>query len=330
MKNHHLAISITLGVAVFFAEPSDAQQPLTSGNILLTGGNNVYEVTSDGDVVQTINVPNPTTRQPERVLDSVVDQDGRLHVFNSPGSGLGYLSTLDIDSDSWVHTLLMGSGGYSTGSSSFNDIGIFGDFVFAGGARIDVRTFEVQGYGLGQDRSPGSSNFAANVAVGLNGALYMTEPISPSHRVHVNDPADLSDLSTVELFLSNQTTRANVGGVTADENGNIFAADFSGQVHKYNSAGTYIGSHLIDPQPLSDIDLNAAGQLVVSGRDDVFVTDTTFGSITRISTDFSGLNGFNVAWVRPPASSIPEPAALFLLIGGAVGSLMRRQRFEIT
>jgi hypothetical protein len=296
---------------------NDRRAPFSKGNVLTIDGTSVREYTREGILVQSIPVPLPVIARSRDVVDAVVDKLGRLHVFNASDAGC-FASSYDPILEQWTHIYLGYSG--TPGSSDAGDVGIFGDYLFFGSERVDLRD--------GSIRSFDTSIFGQSTSsIGRDGLLYAVMSGSPQHEVAVLDPLTLSELRTVELRSSIKPPdfRLNVTAITANEAGELFVIG-DGHVFHLDANGQELAR--LQSAAGFDIDLADDGKIVAGNRDGMLVfTDTTLAGNTYFA--LSGLNSPHVTFIHAEASggtlsivagspTAPIPSGTTIIEGGQI------------
>ena len=205
---------VLMGSTVCGLITPDVEQPFGHGNLLVLGpGRDVSEFTTDGELVNSVEVEYPggfPLGVGARGL--VVDQHGDLHVTisGSPGS----ISSRRFDDGEWEHHFVEG-----WSENGVAGIAAIGDFLFVadwtvepgegGMFRIDTRDWSSVSFG------PGERIY--RVTAGRDGLLY---GIPGFGSMNVYDPEDLSVVKTVNLW--GPGGPGNSEGFAVDAEGNIF------------------------------------------------------------------------------------------------------------
>lgn len=294
---------VTLAPTTVFADA------LSPGNLLVSSDDIVYETTTDGQVVQSFATQYPGGYpSTEYARDVAVDAEGIVHVYN--GTFSPYMSSFDPDSGTWVHTTFLN---WNTANNiSYGGIDVAGNQVFATDGLSDgngVVAFDTQS---GQAFRFGAGVDTIDLTIGLDGLLYVLSPGgSPEGRtIDVYDPQTYSYIRSVDLTAIFGWTGHR--SIAVDYNGDIFIADWDGQIHRVNAAGELIQT--ITPQcdwigsPIScsftDIDISEIGQLALSSRfGEIIVTDVYFSSVSKF--EIGNGSGF-VEFVR----MVPQPTVV--------------------
>lgn len=263
-------------------------------NLLISTGNQIYEYTYQGGYVRNIATVYPGGYSvTERARDIAMDAEGDVHVYN--GTFYPYMSTYMTESASWNH---MTYEGFSTvNNGSYGGIAVYDQTVFA----TDMSTAsggEAQGV-VAFDMATGQAQrFAENVqpidlTIGLDGFLYLLSPGgSPGGRtIHVYDPANLSLLDTIDLTAIFGWTEHRA--IAVDENGDIFIADWDGEIHHITSDGDIVAT--ISPScNWSGSPTNCQFTDINIAADDGIALGTRFGEILVTNTGFSDVFTFSV------------------------------------
>jgi len=302
------SISFTLISVVLGLASSAAAQIVSSSNVLVSEGDELFEYTRTGSLVQSFGiVPHPDTGRYD-ITDVVADRSGRIYVLNSAPFDNDYLSTLS-PAGVWQHTPDP-AGGF--GNVSDADLSIRENVVVSNRTRFDL-----QGLSVTQFIVPGFRG-VGEVSFGLDGLIYALDSGSPRPGVRVLDPDTFSLIRTFEL--RDQTgSRLDARGIAVDSEGIMFVADWDGMIYKFDESGDFLESASTGARNLLDIDLHSDGTLIAGSRfGDVVVTNTSLESITRFSVG-SGLTYVGFA-------EVPEPTTFFsMIIGFAMFSLRQRR-----
>jgi len=286
---------------------------ISSGNLLISTNNQIYEYTLQGDHVQHFSVQYPGGYPPtEYARDIAADTRGNIYVYN--GTFYPYMSTYNSSSSSWSH---MTYDGFSTVNNvSYGGIDVYGTTVFAS----DMHTYggEAQGVVAFDTVTGQAQRFAENTSpidltIGLDGLLYTLSPGgSPGGRIiNIYDPSSLAYIDTIDLTDIFGWTEHR--SIAVDYNGDIFIADWDGEVHHINKAGELIDT--ITPScdwigrdihcEFIDIDISENGEIALGTR---------FGEIILTDTDFSSIFTFDVGeseiFVEFVPTFVPEPISI--------------------
>ena len=239
--------------------------------------------------------------------DIVLDLDGNVQMFN--GTFTPRLSTLNPTTGAIANRSMAG---WSTVNNvSYGGIAAAGKQVFV----TDMRTFnggaEAAGIVMFDLESGTARRFADgrdyhDLNLGHDGLLYATTGRS----------ADVYDPRTF-TFVRNVTWEGagDVRGIAIDKSGTIFTASWGGAVSRYDSAGRRVGNTLNVDASLTDIDINARGDIVLGSRfGTVFLTDSTLRGPSSFNVGGSFGPTVHVAFAE--AVMIPEPSSVALLLAG--------------
>jgi hypothetical protein len=218
------------------------------------------------------------------------------------------MSTYDPVSGTWTHVDTVDWD--TANNTSYGGVDVAGNKVYV----TDMRTTDAENGVVEFDTSTGAvSRFAAgtdaiDLTIGLDGLLYVLSPGgSPEGRIiDVYDPATYTFIRTIQL-----TPLFGWNGhrsVAVDHNGDVFIADWDGEIHHVTAAGDLVQT-IAPPCDLNgreifcsfnDIDISPSGQLVLGSRfGEIFVTDTSFSTVSRFEV------GTRSAFVE----FVPEPPA---------------------
>ncbi|MFB2881083.1 Calx-beta domain-containing protein [Floridanema aerugineum] len=255
----------------------------TGGNILVSTNQTIGEYTQAGTAVSAaINIPYGAASRPlgEDARDIIIDQNNLI--FNYNGTFDPFLSIYDQSNGTWNHRT---HPGWSTvNNASYGGIAKYQNFVYA----TDMITFDVDDTPTGIVRFDLSNNTSARFAdtqqyidltMGLDGVLYaLRDDSSLSGRT-----VDGYDPLTMNLLWT--TTLANdARGIAVNKNGDIFAADWDGNIRRYDDNGTQLNFRASGTTNLNDIDVSFDGKLIVGSRfGQVIITDESLASQTSFS-----------------------------------------------
>ena len=283
---------------------------LTSGNIVVSLEDRVFEYAPDGTLVQMIPIrrvaglpATPATGTGDYTRDLILDRNGVLHVFN--GSSSPVLSTFEPATGSWRHDEFAGWSVNNT--SNIGGIAAYDSFVF-------VPDINFNNDGLGVVRFDTSDNYSAlrfgslsydEVTIGFDGLLYALEDFSQT--IHIFDPISMVHLDTTVLDTF-------VSGIAVNAAGEIFGAGASGLdgvLYRFSPAGSQMDSLVTGERGLHDLDLTRDGRIVAGGEHPalkkarVVVTDEALDSFTEfvLTDDEDNFPESYVAWVQLP----PDP-----------------------
>ena len=215
----------------------------------------------------------------EKARDLIAGDGGDIHIFN--GTNSPYLSTIDSNG-SWDHVT---TSGWSTFSSSYyGGIGKHENFVFVtdmwGGGAASPKG--IVRFDVDNGSATRFDNFYSytDLTVGHDGLVY-----AQSHRtVRVYDPDTLALQRTVNLPFSIGGQSQVYRGIAVDSSGEIFAASWQNQIHRFDANGNVLASSTVSSPgglfgDFTDIDLSDDGRLALG---------TYWGYIVQMNDDFSG------------------------------------------
>lgn len=265
----------------------------TGGNILVSNvvssNSVVREYTQTGTQVNSGITP---PLSDDRVRDIIVDPNGLIHTYN--GTFNPILSTYNLGTTSWINNNL--SGWSTINNVSYGGIASYQNFVYV----TDMATA-----GAGSPQGIVRFNITNNTAqrftsasgyidltMGLDGVLYaLRDDSSASGRT-----VDAYDPLTMNLLWT--TTLANdARGIAVNKNGDIFAADWNGNIRRYDDNGTQLNFRASGTTNLNDIDVSFDGKLIVGSRfGQVIITDESLASQSSFSV---GSNDVFVSFSTP-------------------------------
>jgi len=309
--------------------------PIGVGNLIVSSDERLYEYTTNGKLVQSLDIPYPGGSHPvtESARDIAYSGAGNTYVYN--GTFDPYLSVLNAQTNLWGHQTF--SGWSTVNNGTYGGIAVTNDYAFV----TDMRTFgdggadEAHGIVRFDLSDSAATRFATNLepidlTVGLDGLLYALYPGgSPEGRfVDVFDPITMSLLE--QISLASIFGHTGHRSIAVDTNGDMFIADWDGEVHHVNQTGALIDT--ISPTcdwigfdihcEFYDIDISETGELALGTRfGEIFLTDTSFSTISTFDIGNSGV------FVEFAATVVPEPSVITLFgIGGVIFIATRRRK----
>lgn len=306
----------------------------TTGNLLITGDNQIHEYTTSGQLVQSIPVQSPVASHTTRTkyLRDIAVKGNDLYIYN--GTFDPYLSIYDSQSSSWNHHTY--SGWSTVNNGTYGGIDTIGKYVFV----TDMRTFGDDGADEASgivrfDISSGSAERFANgiemidLTVGHDGYLYGLFPgghpggrfldvFDPFSLVHVNS------ISFADIF-----GHTGHRSIAVDAESNVFIADWDGDIHKIDSEGNILLSMNLCSElggsncSFYDIDIYLNGLIAIGEREgSVILTDNNFSFISTFETINPYYRGSFVEFVH----GVPLPSVFFLFLLGMAELLILRCR----
>jgi hypothetical protein len=284
---------------------------------LVTAANQIRSFDLEGNHLDSIDIQYATGSYPatEYARDLVVLNNGNIAVYN--GTFDPYLSIYDFQTTSWSHYT---TPGFSTVNNvSYGGIGTLGDSIFltdmntagdpsAGILRFSqsVGTFTLFASGIG----------FRDVTVGLDNAVYG----ATANQIHVYDPVTLGLLEAITVPV------ADLRGVTADQDGRIFAVTWDEMLYEFDRDGNVVNS--IDVNPFMsglgdphDIDIRGDGSILFGHRFGKFyLTDVNLENVIEYTA--SGFESTFVAFVNV----VPEPGSAAVSLGLMFLCCRRRSR----
>ncbi|MEW8202530.1 MAG: hypothetical protein AB2697_07660 [Candidatus Thiodiazotropha endolucinida] len=278
----------------------------TPGNLMLSTDNTIYETTPQGQIMQSFPTQYPGGSYPatEYARDLAVDATGVVHLYN--GTFSPYMSSYApaAEPPSWTHQTYPSWNTANNGSYGGIDVEENQVFVTDGLADSGVVTFNTDS-GTAFRFADGTESI--DLTIGLDGLLYVLSPGgSPGGRtIDVYDPNTYGFVRLVDLTSIFGWTEHR--SIAIDVNGDLFIADWDGEIHKVNANGDllqtispacdWIGRET--PCSFTDIDISETGQLALGSRfGEVIVTDVNFSSVSKFQI---GDRGIFVEFVPQPA-----------------------------
>ncbi len=309
----------------------------TPGDILVTTSSDLQtsflrEYTPTGTLVQSFLVPiAPGGDSYSRGV--ATDSSGNAQIYN--GTFSPYLTTLDPSTGTFSnHTL----SGWSTDNNlNYGGVVVAGNYAYAsdmvtgtpGGSpngivRFDLTNFSATRFAMGSANGQGDY---ITVGLGLNGLLYAPWPGGSPEGNHIDviNPATMTVIKTIDLPFTFSVT-----GVTADQQGNIYAVGAlgDGHIYKLDSNGNVLAEISTGFTGLNGLELLNSGELLTaSNGGEVIMTNTSFSQLSSFSVG-SQITTFDAFVTSPLVSSVPEPASVMLMaIGlGVVAFRISRRR----
>ena len=261
------------------------------------------------------------------------DSSGNAQIYN--GTFLPSLTTLNPSTSTFSnHTL---SGWSTVNNLNYGGIVVAGNYAYAsdmftfnggepnGIVRFDLTNFSATRFAMGSANWHGDY---ITVGLGLNGLLYALWPGGSPEGNHIDviNPATMTVVKTIDLPFTFSLT-----GVTADEQGNIYAVGAlgDGHIYKLDGNGNVLAEISTGFTGLNGLELSNSGQLLTASNDgEVITTNTSFSQLSSFSVG-SQITTFDAFVTPPTVGSVPEPASATLLsIGVAVVAyrISRRRR----
>ena len=280
--------SDTIGLTV--GQPGPPLGSLTPGNILVARSSSadppmIYEYTTDGTLVTSIEAPNNPSGLGEYPQDLVMDESGRIHLFN--GKWGPVMNTYD-----GVWRTREPSGWHNP---YYGGIASKAGFVFvASGADEGILRFDLDG-GLPEVRF-GIFDTYVDLTVGLDCMLYTLRNSSgtTTQTVDVYEPTTTAYVDSVALSVGTSA----LTGIAVSATGEFFGAGNNGTIYHFDAIGTLVNSIASGFGNLVDLNLHADGRIVAGSglfSDAIILTTTALASVTSFvmpTTD----NHF-VAWI---------------------------------
>lgn len=275
---------------------SSSTGALTSGNVIVSTNEVLHEYTTDGVLVQSIEIPYPGPGSAtESARDVAVDPRGRAYVYN--GTFDPYLSVLLRGGESWWHGSLPGWNTINNGT--YGGIAVTRRHVFLTDMRLSGEDATLQGMVRVDIQNGTWERFAQDIEpidlnLGLDDKLYALYPGgSPGGRmIDVYHPATLAYERTIDLTATLGFTAHRSIAVNAE--GEIFLADWDSELQRLDENGNLLDvinlNSAVGSFNLYDVDVSAEGVVVVGDRfGSVVVTDESFSAPTAFDVGGGGV-----------------------------------------
>jgi hypothetical protein len=315
--SNRLRFAITAFLAIFYFSHcmSADGTTFTPGDLLVTAGNSLSEYTRAGTLVESITIPTPPGESAanETFGGNLIDSNGNVDVASFNSISTDYLSVYNPNTGAWTQHSIGVSGlsnGFEAGLSQINST------IYMFVEQVDASN--------GYTASPVPSSAWPNGTIstmnaGADGLLYIVNGGSPQWEVAVDNPQTLTEIRQLSLFNSSGQ-RITAEGLAIAPNGTIFAADLSGTIYEYNSAGTLIDQLNTGVDSPDRIVLDPDGTLVMGSRfGEVFLTNVSFST----ESEFSVGSGMVFAGFVQP---VPEPPTWLLATAGGIGIALTCRR----
>jgi streptogramin lyase len=302
-----VSLCLMLGTALL-ADSNAAAAPLTPGNLLAVVvmsptpfPSYLVELAPDGSQVQWFPVPDIGD---SFARDVVVDAQGRAYVFE--GETRPYLDALDPTSGLWSSRTASGWGttdNYGHGALALAQGSVLATDTWNQGlVRFDLPLGSTT-----PDRPVVAVDYR-DVATGLDGLVYGLDGQGGQDGVAVDvlDPGSLARLRRITL-----PTGLSARAIAVDAAGRIFVASWQTAVYRLSPAGTLQASATLSdlgfvPQALIDIDVSAAGQVILgSSTGGVMITTTDFDRARTFAVHLGNYGVATYVGIVPTGSATP-------------------------
>jgi hypothetical protein len=267
---------------------------LTDGNILISDGAGIYEYTHQGALVQKVATLSD-------VRDIAVDRQGIIYAYH--GTFTPVLRIIDPATGT-IDSLTCPE--WSTVSNaSYGGVAVFDSFVFVTDMFTSGNSDAGKGIVRFNVKEHDARRFATNLDpidlnIGKDNLLYVLSPGgSPEGRaVYRYNPVNCALIDTIDLTSIFGWTGQR--SIAAAANGDMFIANFDGNIHHIDHNGTVIKTITLSTRTryLDDIDIARGGTLIVGNQgastSNLFIYDT---SLVRI--DSIDLHCFSAIFVTP-------------------------------
>jgi hypothetical protein len=320
-------------IALMLAVCTLSAAALTDGNILVADGSGIYEYTMHGTLVQKV-------ASLTDIRDIAVDRNGVVYVYDGTFTPVLRI----VDPARGVLDSLICPEWTTVNNGSYGGIAVFDTFVFV----TDMKTASESDTGHGVIRFNVKKRSALRFAklldpidlnIGRDSLLYVLSPGgSPEGRiVYRYDPVKLNLIDTMELTVILGWTGHR--SVAAAENGDMFLADWDGDIQRVSQSGE-VKKSIKTLGFYNDIDITRDGRLILG--DDKWSNLLVYDSSLALS-DSVKIPSSNGIFVTPielgtptgnqprasrPAARLPsggatdflaQPCACYTLAGRLVG-----------
>lgn len=241
---------------------------VTNTDIVVSAKNTIYRYTLAGELLDKQPIDESNYLFPAR--DLIALENGGIAVYNGVFSPL-----LSILTDqNWTHQSV--EGWSTSNNTTYGGITALHNFIYAtdmrtagtGAPRGLLKIDQIEGT---SERFFEDTDFI-DISLGADNLLYGV--VSDHRKIITIDPASMTEVTHSGLPVS-LTPRA----ATADTNGNLYVASYSGELHKINRHGAVSSTLFLDYE-LSDVDIKD-DFLLVAGRDEFFLLNTSLEIIRR-------------------------------------------------
>jgi len=306
--------------------------PISNDNLLVSANRTIFEFDKSGVEVQRFITQDPSGSFPatESSRDLIVGFDKEIYLYN--GTFTPYISRYDSLTNEWDHFT---TPGFSTVNNiSYGGIARFGSTIFATD-QVTGQNGQAQGVVALNTNTNTFSRFAnstepVDLTVGLDGLLYSLE----SSSLYKYDPSTFLLLDIISLSGDNRS-------VAVDENGEIFIAQWDGDILHYDSTGSLLNSTNVLCNGLSfgprscsfnDIDISSTGELALSARfGEIILTDTALTDILEFNIGLPVNRGsafVEFTTESGPPTSVPEPNTIILFLLGLIGIILNKNQYK--
>jgi VCBS repeat-containing protein len=244
--------------------------PTGPSNVLAAASGVIKEYSRDGELVQSLIVPDPLNGSGavHTMGDVAVDRFGRIHVYHGNTDG-AYISTYTPWTKIWEHHTRPGFA-IAQFSAGRTEMSILDDYLYVGRTRFNIHDWSWIEFSI-----PPQLTFSGitDVQIGGNGKLYAASGSSAQVALYELD-AGFSLIRSIALIDDHQHVGKNAVAVAA--NGDIFAA--SEKLYHFDSQGNLLRSVEQNSRYAIDMELSADGDILV-GHD--------FGLVILKKSDFT-------------------------------------------
>jgi hypothetical protein len=268
---------------------------LLAGNLLITAEvpgriqYNLMQYTQQGTQVSSQNIPqSPSATEYQDARGLTVDPSGNVHIADGTMSPfLDTATPTPVPQPAWSYQT---TSGWAIGSNiTYGEVASYKNFVFASNMQSQNGVF----HGIIRFDTTGGSpvQFASGtqslqITLGLDGNLYELvgngNSPAPNPTINVFNP---DTLALVRSFHLSTSFNSDIRSIAVDASGNVYAADWSDTLTKYDPTGTPLKTQTGYSENLMNVAIDTDGQIAVGGRNGgIYLTDESLNSLRSIQT----------------------------------------------
>lgn len=295
---------------------------------------NLMEYSQQGALVHSQKIPqSPTATEYQEARGLTVDPSGDVHIVD--GSYSAFLDTYSPgQTPAWSYQT---APGWALGGNiSYGEAAAYKNYVFASsmgsanGSPYGIIRFNTA---CGAPTLFATGTSAYQVTLGLDGNLY--ELVGKGYEPYPNPTINEYNPDTLALVRSFHLSTAfmsDIRSIAVDASGNVYAADWSAGVTKYDPNGTPLKSLGNFGQNLMNVAIDDDGQIAIGGRlGGVYLTNESLDSLQSFQTNqwqvfvtFDHYIGVVPQVVTPTFSSLAGPTITYgdsaVALGGTISA----------